>query len=273
MQLYSDVSTANPLLSRAEEVELFERLAGGDESARDRLVLSNLGLVRKFAIPYSGVVPLEDLMHEGVFGLLHAIEKFDVSKGFKFSTYAIWWVRQHVQRAADTMGRPVRIPEYISRKKRHMEYAEVEFFQREDRWPTVEELAGELGVSADSIDECELASARGKHALSIDSPSSHGQGFTIGDLIEDEGALCAVDEIVDDMEVNQVLSCLTVEEQVSLKERLGISESGRRVSAREMGKRYNITYEGYRKREEKQVAQVRKAYVDLYGSSAVERVV
>ena len=142
------------LLSREEEIELAKRIEQGDESARDELIQANLRLVVSVAAKYQGHnVPLEDLIQEGNIGLIRAVNKFDYRKGFKFSTYAIWWIRQAIMRTLDNCSRPIRLPSYIVAKVNKFDSTYANLCQDLQREPTVKELSKTLELTDKQVEE------------------------------------------------------------------------------------------------------------------------
>jgi RNA polymerase primary sigma factor len=136
----------SPLLTAEDEVELAQRIERGDESARERMIASNLRLVVHFAKRYQGRgLTLLDLMQEGIFGLMRAVEKFDWRRGFKFSTYATWWIRQSIQRAIENQSREIRLPAHVGERARELEQVRAEFVDEFGRDPSDEELAAASG--------------------------------------------------------------------------------------------------------------------------------
>jgi RNA polymerase primary sigma factor len=147
-----------PLLTASDEIELAKRIAAGDTTARDRMVLANLRLVVHWARRYQDRgLGLLDLIQEGVFGLIRAVEKFDWQRGFKFSTYGTWWIRQSLQRAVQNKGREIRLPVDMADRARHLEAARVELAHVLERAPTADELATETGLTVAQVREVQDA--------------------------------------------------------------------------------------------------------------------
>src|ERR687897_2522318 len=174
------------LLTHQEEIDLSKRAKKGDKAARNRLIEKNLRLVVSVAKKYRGMgLPFEDLIQEGNIGLMKAVEKFDSDKGFRFSTYATWWVRQAVQRAVADKGRTIRIPVHMGDKIRKMARAYNELSAEREREPTDEEVARGLGWTVEEVRDVKSAMP---DATSLNQPlSSDADGSELGELVEDEG--------------------------------------------------------------------------------------
>lgn len=201
----------NRLLSREEEIELARRIELGDEEARERLIKANLRLVISVALKYRNLgVPLADLIQEGNIGLIKAVERYDYRKGHKFSTYAIWWIRQAILRALDNQARLIRIPSYVMAKASKMEGVSARLTQKLGREPTLEELAGELRVPLPELKE--ILSLVGD-PISLELPAYDGdREGTLGEMIPD-GSPTPEEEILGRMlkeeRIEELLSVLT----------------------------------------------------------------
>jgi len=189
------------LLTHKEEIDLSKRAKAGDEGARQRLIEKNLRLVISVAKKYRGMgLPFEDLIQEGNIGLMKAVEKFDPDRGWRFSTYATWWVRQAVQRAVADKGRTIRVPVHMGDKIRKMARAYNELSAEREREPTDEEVAERLGWTAEQVRDVKGAMP---DAASFNQPmSSDSDATEIGELIEDERASEVAGTVIGEMEMD-----------------------------------------------------------------------
>ena len=189
------------LLTHTEEIDLSKRAKAGDKGARQRLIEKNLRLVVSVAKKYRGMgLPFEDLIQEGNIGLMKAVEKFDPDRGWRFSTYATWWVRQAVQRAVADKGRTIRVPVHMGDKIRKMARAYNELSAEMEREPTDEEVADRLGWAAEQVRDVKGAMP---DATSFNQPlSSDSDATEIGELIEDERASEVAGTVIGEMEMD-----------------------------------------------------------------------
>jgi RNA polymerase primary sigma factor len=185
LQLFLNEAGRYPLLTAAEEVELAKRIEKGDQEAKDLMVNSNLRLVVSIAKRYQGHgLSLLDLIQEGIIGLIRAVEKFDWRRGFKFSTYATWWIRQAVQRGVANKARTIRIPVHIVEREQRIGRAERELVVKLEREPTDEELAEATRLTVDQVREVRAAP---RSVTSLDKPVGDDDGGSLGELLAGQG--------------------------------------------------------------------------------------
>ena len=246
-----------PLLSMDEEKQLAERMAQGDSSAKKRLCEANLRLVVSIAKKYVGRgMQFLDLIQEGNLGLLKAVEKFDYNKGFKFSTYATWWIRQAITRAIADQARTIRIPVHMVETINKVIRVSRQLLQELGHDPTPEEISAQMNMPVDKVREI-LKIAQ--EPVSLETPIGEEEDSHLGDFIPDEGAsepseaasfTLLKEQLVD------VLSTLTPREEKVLKLRFGI-EDGRTRTLEEVGKEFNVTRERIRQIEAKALRKLR----------------
>jgi RNA polymerase primary sigma factor len=181
LRLFLDEIGQHPLLTAAQEVELAQRIEQGDESAKEQMINANLRLVVHIAKRYQNQgLTLLDLIQEGIFGLIRSVEKFDWRRGFKFSTYATWWIRQALQRALQKTAREIHLPVHVAERARRLERLREEFLKKHDREPTDEELAAETGLTVQQINEVRDAA---RVVASLDQPVGEEGDASLGDLL------------------------------------------------------------------------------------------
>ena len=261
------------LLTREEEVELAKRIEAGEkedgdsadaERARDQLVQANLRLVISIAVKYQGHnVPLEDLIQEGNIGLIKAASKFDYRKGFKFSTYAIWWIKQAIMRTLDNFSRSIRLPSYVVAKMNKFDAVYATLCQELQREPRRDEIAEALDLSLRQVEEILTFNA---DAISMDLQlSDERSAATLGDLIEDpatSGEEGPIAEMINEDLIAQFLKRLPDREQKVLKMRFGL-EDGERKTLREIGVALEVTRERVRQLEIEAIKRLRVLYDEM----------
>jgi RNA polymerase primary sigma factor len=249
LQLFLNEAARYPLLTAAEEVELAKRVERGDKSAKDRMINSNLRLVVSIAKKYQGHdLALLDLIQEGIIGLIRAVEKFDWRLGYKFSTYATWWIRQAVQRGVQNKARTIRIPVHIAEREQRIARAERELLVKLGRPPTDEELAAEAKLSVKKFREVRDAA---RAVTSLDRPVGVDNNASFGDLLPGEAA-SPEDEVSVSLEqsaLKQAVEELPDRERVVVKWRYGLNGDTDPQSLEEIGRRLGLTRERVRQIE------------------------
>ena len=245
------------LLSPEEEVELSEKVAAGDEEAKNKLAESNLRLVVSIAKRYVGRGLLFlDLIQEGNIGLMKAVDKFDCDKGYKFSTYATWWIRQAITRALADQARTIRVPVHMVETINKMSRIQRQLTLELNREPSEEELAKKMGISIDKVREVIKIS---QEPVSLETPIGEEDDSHLGDFIKDESSMSpeeyATNEILKE-EIKSVLMTLQVREQEVLELRFGLID-GTCHTLEEVGKKFNVTRERIRQIEAKALRKLR----------------
>jgi len=257
LRLYLREISRIPLLSAQRELDLAQRVESGDRVARNHLIEANLRLVVSIAKRYVGQgLSLEDLIGEGNIGLIRAVMKFDPSKGFRFSTYATWWIKQAITRSILEGTRTVRLPVYIMEEVMRVKRMTRQLYQDLGREPTVAQIGEGLGISGERVTELLVWAEK---VFSLDAPLSDEEENSLSDLIEDhssEGPEGTTDREMLREEVRRALSALTQREREVIELRFGLLDDHDHT-LEEVGRRLKVTRERVRQIEERAIRKLR----------------
>jgi RNA polymerase primary sigma factor len=259
LRRYLEEIGAHPLLTAGEETELGAVVRAGGangEAARQRFIQSNLRLVVSIAKRYDGNgLTLLDLIQEGNLGLMRAVDKFDHEKGFKFSTYATWWIRQAIGRALADTSRAIRVPSHVRDTYSLIDQSTNRLASELDRRPTHDEVAADTGISAERVT---LAQQHRRPLVSLSTPMDDTGDVELGDLLEDDGAIAPYDAAASALERQALevqLARLSPREQAVLRSRFGLDASP--MTLAEIGEHYELTRERIRQIEARALGKLR----------------
>ncbi len=259
LRLYLKEAGEIPLLTKDEEIELAKRIEAGDKRAKDRMIQSNLRLVISIAKNYYAQdMDRLDLIQEGNTGLIRAVEKFDYRKGYKFSTYATWWIRQAITRAIANQDRNIRIPVHMIEKINKMARTERKLLRETGKEPNDEELAYELGIDAQKVQEIRRIAPR---TISLETPIGDEGDAELGDFIENESApdpAEVISGIIAKESLAKVLEALDERERKVVELRFGLKGEQPRTLA-EISSRFHVSRERIRQIEAKALEKIKAA--------------
>ena len=249
LQQFLDGIAKTPLLTADQEISLAKRIERGDLVAKDHMTRANLRLVVSIAKRYRNQgLPFLDLIQEGTIGLVRAVEKFDYRKGYKFSTYATWWIRQAVTRAIADKARTIRIPVHMVEKLNKVVHIERQLVQRLGREPRPDEIAVELEMTTAEVrDILRMA----QHPVSLEKPIGEEEESELGDFVEDQGAESPFEIASENLRkenVHRALAALPLREREVIEMRFGLT-GGRPRTLEEVGRAFNVTRERIRQIE------------------------
>lgn len=245
------------LLTSKEEIALARRIKRGDKSAREHMITANLRLVVKIARDYEGMgVPLLDLINEGNIGLMKGVERFDLGKGAKLSTYAALWIKQQIRRALSNQAKTIRLPVHVVDKVAHLRRAEIKLQEILGREPTDEELAHELRLDPRRVRQYRLAA---KTPVSLDAPIGDDESNRISEMVADPNAALPFDQLVQATDTDlarEILATLPERERAVLSLRFGLADGTERT-LEEIGQRFDLTRERIRQIQEQALKKLR----------------
>src|SRR5690242_13163558 len=257
LRLYLREISRIPLLSAQAELAIARRIEWGSREARNQLIEANLRLVVSIAKKYVGQgLALEDLIGEGNIGLIRAVTKFDPSKGFRFSTYATWWIKQAITRSILEGTRAVRLPVYVMEEVMRVKRMTRQLYQELGREPTAAQIGERLGITADRVNELMVWAEK---VFSLDAPLSEEEENSLGDIIEDQhqpGPVETTDRSLLREEVYRVLNNLTQRERQVIELRFGLIDD-QDHTLEEVGRRLKVTRERVRQIEERAIRKLR----------------
>lgn len=259
LQSYLQAIGQVALLTREEEVTLARKIQKGNKKARAQMIQANLRLVVKIAKDYAGYgLPLADLISEGNLGLIRAVEKFDPTKGTKFSTYASWWIKQSVRRALANQAKTIRLPVHVVDKLNRINRIHSQLTEELGREPDEHELSEELDISSGKISMLRQAA---QQTLSLDRPINEDENASLGEIIGDESAVDPLDFISEENmndTVRDAMSTLNDRELTILRLRFGLDGEEEETLA-EIGKRFNVTRERIRQLQNGALSKLKKS--------------
>jgi RNA polymerase primary sigma factor len=259
LEIYLKEIRRRDLLTPQDEVRLAKRIRSGDRSALDEMVQANLRFVVSVARQYAGRgLPLADLINEGNVGLIKAAERFDETRGFRFISYAIWWIRQAILQALSEQTRVVRIPVNRAGKASRIDRTAQELVQSLGREPTVEEIAREMEITEDDVVQHQAYTVR---PVSLDAPASDEGETTLGSLLEDDAASPPDRKVVDlDLarDLRDALSILDRREQKIVRDYFGM-ETGEGITLEQIGKEMGLTRERVRQLKQRAIRKLLQA--------------